>query len=126
MSTTILNLSIVTEPPIYIPTFNPDNGIYIDECPILPRQRSQLKCMCNHKGTLICTASEFKAHIKIKKHKDYITNYLENIKEIDNAIAQNKKLQSDYELMYRKLTNENTILKKKIVDLEKNTFYDLE
>jgi hypothetical protein len=56
--------AIITAPPIYIPTFNPDNGTYIDECPILPRQRSQIRCMCNHKGTLICTASEFKAHIK--------------------------------------------------------------
>ena len=110
-------LSLVTIP-IYMPTFNPENGIYMDECPILPRQRNQYRCMCNHKGTLICTASEFKAHIKIKKHKDYIAHYLENIKEMDNAIAQNKKLQSDYELMYRKLTNENNILKKKVISLE--------
>lgn len=115
--------AIVSAPPIYIPTFNPDNGTYIDECPILPRQRSQLRCMCNHKGTLICTASEFKSHIKTKKHRDYIANYLDNIKEMDNAIAQNKKLQSDYELMYRKLTNENNILKKKIVEMELDAFY---
>ena len=115
--------AIISATPIYIPTFNPDNGTYIDECPILPRQRSQIRCLCNHKGTLICTASEFKAHIKIKKHRDYITNYLDNIKEMDNAIAQNKKLQGDYELMYRKLTNENNILKKKIVEMELNAFY---
>ena len=110
--------SLITIPPLYIPTFNPDNGKYIDECPILPRQRNSFRCMCNHKGTLICTPSEFKVHIKTKKHKDYIMHYLENIKEMDNAIAQNKKLQCDYELMYRKLINENNILKQKIVELE--------
>lgn len=110
--------SLVCAPPMYIPTFNPDNGKYVDECPILPRQRYQIRCMCNHKGHLICTVTEFKAHIKTKKHKDYLLHYLENIKEMDNAIAQNKKLQSDYELMYRKLTHENNILKQKIIELE--------
>lgn len=39
---------------------------------------------------------------------------------MDNAIAQNKKLQSDYELMYRKLMHENNILKQKIIELEFN------
>ena len=82
--------------------------------------------MCNHKGTLICTASEFKVHIKNKKHRDYIINYLDNIKEIDNAIAQNKKLQSNYELMYRKLINENNILKQKIVVMKLNKFYGVD
>ena len=110
--------SLVCAPPIYIPTFNPDNGKYIDECPILPRQRYQIRCMCNHKGHLISTVTEFKAHIKTKKHKDYLLHYLENIKEMDNAIAQNKKLQGDYALMYRKLTHENNILKQKIIELE--------
>ena len=102
---------IITQPPIYLPTFDPETGKYIDECPIPPRQRRQYRCMCNHKGSLICTPSEFKIHIKLKKHIQYIQHYLDNIKEMDDLIQTNKKLQADYELMFRRLTNEIKQLK---------------
>ena len=105
-------VSLVTQPPIYLPTFNPETGKYIDECPIPSRQRRQYRCMCNHKGTLICTPSEFKTHIKLKKHIQYIENYLDNIKEIEDLINNNKKIQADYELMFRRLTNEINHLKR--------------
>ena len=99
---------------LYLPSFNPETGIYEDICPIPPRQRIEYRCMCNHKGTFIYTPTEFKGHIKLKKHKHYVKHYIENIKELDDSLAQNKKLQADYELMFRRLTNEIKCLKQKM------------
>jgi hypothetical protein len=117
----ITNISDITTitviPPIYMPSFNPDTGKYIDVCPIPSRQRAVYRCKCNHKDTLFNTPSEFKNHIKLKKHICYIEHYLENIKELDDCIQQNKKLQADYELTYRRLNREIIILKQKIYSL---------
>jgi hypothetical protein len=112
--TTITTITVI--PPIYMPSFNPHTGKYVDVCPIPSRQRAVYRCKCNHKDTLFNTPSEFKTHIKLKKHIYYVEHYLENIKELDDCIQQNKKLQTEYELMYRKLNREINILKNKIVE----------
>ena len=117
--TTISTLSMTTLSPIYIPSFNPENGKYEDTCPIPPRSRIEHRCMCNHKGTLFYTPTQFKSHIKLKKHIYYVEHYIENIKELDQSLEQNKKLQTDYELMYRRLTNEIKFLKNRVSELEK-------
>jgi len=104
-------LELKTLAPVYIPSYNPESGNYEDICPIPTRQRIEYRCMCNHKGTLFYTCSEFKKHSKLKKHIHYVEHYMEHIKELDECLAQNKKLQTDYELMYRRLTNEIKYLK---------------
>ncbi len=119
-----MSLDLVTTPPIYIPSFNPETGLYVDVCPIPPRQRLSYCCMCNHTGTIFNIPSEFKLHIKLKKHIQFVEHYVENIKVLDNAIQHNKKLQADYELMYRKMTHEIKHLKLRISDLEKEKYYD--
>jgi len=111
-------MSITTLAPIYIPSFNPETAKYEDICPIPPRSRIEHRCMCNHKGTLFYTCTEFKRHSKLKKHMYYVEHYIENIRELDESLAQNKKLQSDYELMFRRLTNEIKFLKQTIRDFQ--------
>lgn len=119
-----LTLDLVTAPPIYIPSFNPETGLYVDICPIPARQRLSYSCMCNHTGTIFNIPSEFKLHIKLKKHIQFVEHYVENIKVLDNAIQHNKKLQADYELMYRKMTHEIKHLKLRVSELEKEKYYD--
>ncbi len=96
-------------PNIYHPEYDINTGLYVDNCPFLPRQTGIIYvCHCNHKS--FTCRSEYSYHIKLKSHQRYITNYREMIDDlstaksyISNLHQKNVRLESEVAMLKRKL-----------------------
>ena len=105
---------LTTTPTIYKPDFNSDNDSYLDDCPFPPNSRNNpwYKCPCN--GYEFNKRINFNSHIKSACHKNYVENYSDNIKEVEDLKTANNVLLADNEIMKRK----NELMKKKMVLME--------
>ena len=102
---------IMTAPPIvYKPEFNSDDGVYVDKCPFARNSRNNplYKCPCG--GDPFYKRAQFYSHIKSKRHQNYIKNYSDNIKELEDLKNEMKGLLAENELLKRK----NASLNKKM------------
>ncbi len=86
---------------IYKPVFGLETGNYIDECPILPRQNIEYKCLCNNKT--FNTVTKFKTHISLKGHQRYVAFYLDYLQDSNELKEEMNKLRAKYELNERKI-----------------------
>jgi hypothetical protein len=109
-----MNMQIVSES-IYRPEYNAETKKYEDVNPI-PRYKQgfRYRCMCH--STLIMTkSSDFTQHFKSKLHRDYVSNYERNTKDLTDANERIKYLQIKLELNHqtiRRLEQELYLLKK--------------
>ena len=106
---------IITAPPItYKPEFNSDDGVYVDKCPFARNSRNNPwhKCPCN--GFEFNKTIKFNSHIKSACHRNYIENYSDNIKELEDLKNEMKGLLAENELLKRK----NASLNKKMELME--------
>jgi hypothetical protein len=107
--------ALITET-IYRPEYNPETKQYEDVNPI-PRYKQgfRYRCACNHTNTIFTKSSDFTQHFKTKNHRDYISNYERNTKDLMDANERIKHLQIKLELkhqMIRRLEQELYRLKK--------------
>jgi len=99
-----MNQLVTVESSIYIPTFDENNDIYVDESPYKPYERKCVKYECRCKaGSYFVGSKMFKQHIKSKTHKDFISYYKKYFKEVDEAKEIINDLKIENELLKRKL-----------------------
>jgi hypothetical protein len=78
----------------YRPDYNPETKKYEDTNPIPLRAKGyHYRCLCNHSSKTFTKCSEFTQHFKSKTHRDYITNYEFNTKDLNDANDRIKQLQ---------------------------------
>ena len=88
----------------YIPSFDPDSGLYKDILPYKPYEKSRITYQCPCKSdTMFDSTFSFRQHIKSRCHQNYIENYSFFQKEINEEKELNKKLKYDKEILTRKL-----------------------
>ena len=115
---------------LYCPVFNPDSDEYEDVSPFYKNQRSigrTYYCACKSNSGF-STYSQWKNHVNLKIHKDYMNNYkffnknlLEAQREIVNYKREIHNLSKKYlglKLKYKEKTNEieSQYLEKEILD----------
>ena len=119
---------------LYCPVFNPETNEYEDLSPFYKNRRSignTYYCACKSNSGF-STYSQWKNHINLKIHKDYMNNYkffnknlLEAQNEIVNYKRENHKLYNKYKgikLRYIEKENENKILDKNIKSIVKDNY----
>jgi len=93
---TISFSDLVLEAEIYTPNVD-DNGIYVDKIPQIATLKHGIRCPCGtRQDKTYNTVVKFSAHIKTKKHQEWISNlsknklnyYEENVKLKDNVHNQ--------------------------------------
>ena len=106
-----MNQLVTVESTIYIPKFDENNDIYLDESPYKPYERKCIKYECRCKaGSYFVGSKMFKQHIKSKTHKDFISNYKKYFKEVDEAKETINDLKVENELLKRKLKKYQKII----------------
>jgi len=79
---------------VYRPEYNPETKQYEDVNPIPPRAKGfHFRCTCSHVHKTFTKCSEFTSHFKSKTHRDYVTNYEMNTKDVTDANERIKQLQ---------------------------------
>ena len=75
---------LITEPPMYEPTFNPETNTYYDENPYIKNQRNciQMKCGCKT-GAIFAGYTQFNNHSKSNAHCQHIRDFGKNSEEIE-------------------------------------------
>lgn len=101
---------------VYKPVFDLETGKYIDECPILPRQNIEFKCLCNNKT--FNTVTKFKTHISLKGHQRYVAFYLDYLQDSNELKEEMNKLRAKYELNERKIRSTLKTTEEKLKDTE--------
>ena len=103
---------LVTTPETYKPTFNPDKNIFEDICPYKPNQRNRppYKCSCN--GFIFNKPLQFWPHTKTQTHQNYITNYEQNNKEVDDLKTEKNVLLAEKGVLENKNRNLNNRIEK--------------
>ena len=88
----------------YEPEFNEETGLYYDVCPYEPYKRNQprYECKCRA-GSGFTGRQAWKLHIKNKSHQDWLKDYNEGRKEINDIKEENKKLRGEIERYKLKL-----------------------
>jgi len=101
---------LTSAPTTYEPTFDPQNDTYFDKCPFVANSRNNpyYKCQCN--GFTFNKRVQFNQHVKSSCHKNYIENYSDNIKEVEDLKNEINSLLAENELLKRK----NASLNKKM------------
>ena len=89
---------------LYVPTFDPYSGKYIDASPFVHRSRNNpvYECRCQV-GSYFSTNSSFKQHCQKKTHKILIDNYEYYYKDADMAKRELKEYRIENEKLRRKL-----------------------
>lgn len=107
---------IITEPPMYEPTFNPETNSYYDENPYFKNQRNciQMKCGCPT-GTVFSGWGQFNNHTKSKAHCLYVKDFGRNTDEIESLKKEIATLSNSLDKC--KAENDNL---KNIVEDQKN------
>ncbi len=106
---------------IYKPVFDLITGKYIDECPILPRQNMEFKCLCNQKT--FNTNTKFKQHVTLKCHQRYVACYLDHLQDEQELKDEIKKTRSIYELNEKKLRFELVACQTKLRETQEKLEY---
>ena len=89
---------------VYRPEYNPETKQYEDFNPIPSRAKGfHYKCLCTHGQKTFTKSSEFTSHFKAKSHRDYVTNYEINTKDITDANERIKQLQIKLELKHQQV-----------------------
>ena len=98
---------------IYVPGFNENSDIYVDESPYKPYQRKCIEFECRCKaGSSFYNNASYKQHIKSHTHKDFIENYSKYYKEVDEAFETINTLKVENEILKRKLQNRDNKIEK--------------
>lgn len=89
---------------VYRPEYNPDTKQYEDVNPIPPRAKGfHYRCLCTHTQKTFTKSSEFTLHFKAKSHRDYVTHYEINTKDLTDAHERIKQLQIKLELKHHEV-----------------------
>ena len=89
---------------IYKPTFDTDTGEYLDKCPYKPYERNRIWYDCRCKaGTIFKTPQSFRQHIKSKTHREFINNYKNYYKEVDEREETIKQQRIEMEMLSREV-----------------------
>jgi hypothetical protein len=89
---------------VYRPDYNPETKKYEDHNPIPSRAKGFIyKCLCNHSEKTFTKSSDFTMHFKSKMHRDYITHYENNTKDLNDANERIKQLQMIVELKHQNI-----------------------
>lgn len=89
---------------VYRPEYNPETRQYEDVNPIPARAKGfYYRCLCMHVHKTFTKSSEFTAHFKSKSHKDYVTHYESNTKDLSDAHERIKQLQIKLELKHQEV-----------------------
>lgn len=89
---------------VYRPEYNPETKQYEDYNPIPARAKGfHYRCLCTHVHKTFTKSSEFTAHFKAKSHKDYVTHYESNTKDLTDAHDRIKQLQIKLELKHQQV-----------------------
>jgi hypothetical protein len=108
----------------YRPEYNAETKQYEDHNPS-PRYKTgyRYRCLCNH--ALCVKSSEFTQHFKTKIHRDFVSNYERNTKDLNDATERIKHLQIKVELQHqtiRRLEQElylkNRVAKSVLLELD--------
>ena len=107
---------------IYHPEYDINTGEYVDQCPIPPRKTRNYICHCfgGLNNGLFKNKTEYSYHVKLKCHRNYISNYADRINDliaakdyIKNILKRNKELEK-----------ENAALKFQLSQVNKQSFQD--
>ena len=105
---------LTTASTIYKPTYNPETNTYYDVCPFAPNSRNNQMYKCPCKGREFNKRAQFNSHILSQCHINYVENYSDNIKEVEDLKTANNVLLADNVLLKRK----NELIKKKMELME--------
>ena len=109
-------MELAPKPEKYSPKYNPTKDIFEDESPFTPysKKNQVYKCPCN--GYQFCKTISYNSHIKSNTHKNWLENYVENNKELLDLKNEKNILLAENTILKRKLDN---IDNKYLIELEK-------
>ena len=108
-------MELAPKPEKYTPKYNPTLDIFEDESPFQPysKKNQVYKCPCN--GYQFCKTNLFNSHIRSNTHKNWLKNYVENNKELNDAKSNVNILLAENTIIKRKMDKKD----KYIDELEK-------
>mgnify|MGYP001277516783 FL=1 len=109
-------MELATKPEKYTPKYNPSKDIFEDESPFPPYSKKNQVYICPCNGYQFCKTNLFNSHIKSNTHKNWLENYKENNKELNDAKSNANILLAENTILKRKLNN---IDNKYRIELEK-------
>ena len=109
-------MELATKPEKYTPKYNPSKDIFEDESPFPPYSKKNQTYTCPCNGYQFCKTNLFNSHIKSNTHKNWLENYKENNKELNDAKSNANILLAENTILKRKLNN---IDNKYRIELEK-------
>ncbi len=109
-------MELTTKPEKYTPKYNPSKDIFQDESPFPPYSKKNQTYTCPCNGYQFCKTNLFNSHIKSNTHKNWLENYKENNKELNDAKSNANILLAENTILKRKLNN---IDNKYRIELEK-------